>query len=221
MLNDIDPPAGALDNCTIVLFNGPPHCGKDEAGKTLRPLYLGDGLVIKFAATVKQSTHVDFGLPDDLPDFAFEDCKDEPHPAFFGMSPRQAYIQKSEERQKPFLGKDIYGRIAVRRMWQAYQRGIRKFFFTDSGFAEEAVPVLQVVPHNQVLLVRIHRPGCTFKGDSRSYIQLPGIKSYDLQNDGSITQYRNGVISCVTPFVDVGAYMKIGGYPISCSELAP
>lgn len=218
MLPDFDPPVGAFTGVTVVLLNGPPYCGKDEAGRYLFGL-ISNSMVLKFAGPLKRSTHTDFGLPDDLPDGAFESCKDEPHPAFFGMTPRAAYIQKSEQRQKPFLGDDIYGRIAVRKMWAAYQTGKRVFLVTDSGFAAEVDPLLRVIPKENFLLVRIRSEsrGCSFKNDSRSYIELPGVATYDVENNGSLDDYRTTVLSLVTPFVGFRTVFDTNGRPIFCS----
>lgn len=219
MLPDFDPPAGAIVGATVVLFNGPPYSGKDEAGRSLLPI-IPNSMILKFAGPLKRSTHTDFGLPDDLPDDAFEDCKDRPHPAFFGLSPRNAYIDKSENRQKPFLGKDIYGRIAVRRMWREYQAGRRVFLVTDSGFAHEAMPVLDVVPKQDVLLIRVHADGrgCNFNNDSRSHIELPGVFTYDVENDGTLDQYHRTIQRLVVPFVTDRAVLSTAISWIRCSR---
>lgn len=202
MTLDFDPPAGAIVGATLILFNGPPYSGKDTAGKCLLPL-IRDSMILKMAGALKKSTHIDFGMPDDLPDDAFELCKDDPHPAFFGMTPRAAYIQKSEERQKPFLGKDIYGKTAVRRLWREYQTGKRVFFVTDSGFFDEVSPLLGVIPKDDTLLVRIHAEnrGCDFKKDSRSYIELPGVATYDVENNTSEADFRVRIMNLVIPFI--------------------
>lgn len=201
-MENFDPPAGAFDGATVVLLNGPPRCGKDTGANHLNRI-IPRSRVMKFAGMLKRSTHIDFGLPPELPDDAFENCKDQPHPAFFGQTPRNAYIEKSEKRQKPFLGDDIYGRVLVRRMWRAYREGVRVFLMSDSGFAPEAVPVIQAVGAYNHLLLRIHaeQRGCSFVSDSRSYIQLPGVVSYDLDNNGEIDDYMAQLRHYVLPFV--------------------
>lgn len=201
-MEDFDPPAKAFEGVTIVLLNGPPRCGKDTGGRYLNEI-TPRSRVMKFAGTLKRSTHMDFGLPYELPDDAFEKVKDQPHPAFFGQTPRQAYIDKSEKRQKPFLGNDIYGRVMLRRMWRAYQQGIRVFYMTDSGFAPEAVPVIEHIGAENHLLIRIHAEerGCSFANDSRSYIKLPGVPSYDVDNNGEIDDYLAQLRHYVLPFV--------------------
>lgn len=201
-MEDFDPPAGAFEGVTVVLFNGPPRCGKDTAGKYLATI-TPRSHTMKFAGTLKRSTHMDFGLPYDLPDDAFEHCKDVPHPAFFGRTPREAYIEKSEKRQKPFLGADIYGRTLLRRMWRVYRQGTHVFLMTDSGFAPEASPLIEAIGAENFLLCRIHAElrGMTFAKDSRSYIELPGVANFDIDNNGTIDEYTARLCRCVPPFV--------------------
>jgi len=201
-MEQFDAPSGAFFGATVVLLNGPPRCGKDTAGNYLTSV-TPRSRTMKFAGMLKRSTHMDFGLPTELPDDAFEHCKDEPHPAFYGLSPRKAYIQKSEERQKPFLGEDIYGRVLLRRMWRAYRQGVRTFFLTDSGFVKEAYPVVEAIGSANTLLVRIHAEerGKTFAGDSRSYINLPDVVSYDIENNESVEDFTQELRHYVLPFV--------------------
>lgn len=216
-METFDPPPGAMAGATVILFNGPPYCGKDTAGKYLNGL-VSHSRIVKFAGTLKHSVHIDYGLY--LPEDSFEGCKDQPHPAFFGLTPRAAYIQKSEERQKPFLGQDIYGRTALRRMWRAYQEGIRTFLVTDSGFSYEAAPVIEAVGSKNVLLLRIHAEerGCSFANDSRSYIQLDNIATYDVENNRSIEEFQGLVMGLVYPFLHDGTTFDTFGQSISSLE---
>lgn len=203
-MEQFDPPEQAFIGASVVLFNGPPRCGKDTAGHYLTYVAkVPRSRVMKFAGMLKRSTHMDYGLPPEIADNAFERCKDEPHPAFFGKTPREAYIEKSEKRQKPFLGNDIYGRVLLRRMWRAYQEGIRVFWITDSGFAEEATPLISAIGVEKFMLVRIHADlrGCNFNNDSRTYIELPGVRTVDLHNDGTHEAFYTSVLEAVLPFV--------------------
>lgn len=187
---EFDPPAGAMADASVVFINGPPYSGKDTAAAYLQPFFKRS-TIVKFAGPLKHSTHIDFGLPSNLPDDFFENCKDIPNPAFFGLSPREAYIQKSEKRQKPFLGDDIYGLDAVRTLWRRYQAGKRMFFFSDSGFEPEAYPVLGSIDPQNAFLLRVHaeKRGKSYTGDSRSYIHIPDIAAYDVYNDSTIEHF--------------------------------
>ena len=164
----------------VVLFNGPPRCGKDTAAEALR-LAIQGARHLKFAGAVKDATHAIFGL--EVRTDAFEHCKDIPSPEFAGLTPRQAYIRFSEVAIKPAFGKTRFGHAAARRVLGAEDAGATLVAISDSGFAEETIPVIEAVGRENVLLIRIHRPGCTFDGDSRNYIYPPGIRSEDLSNE--------------------------------------
>ena len=57
------------------------------------------------------------------------------------------------------------------------------FTLTDSGFVPEAVPIVKMFDAENCTLIRVHRKGCDFSGDSRSYIDL-GVKTIDVENPG-------------------------------------
>jgi hypothetical protein len=202
IMEHIDPPVGAFVGATVVLFNGPPHSGKDTAGNFMHSI-TPHSRIVKFAGNLKRSTHMDFGLPPEIPDDYFEKCKDLPNAAFFGQTPRQAYIDKSEKRQKPFLGKDIYGRTLLRSMWRDYQEGVKTFYVTDSGFDYEAVPILEAIGKENYLLVRIHaeKRRCSFKKDSRSYIDLAEVATYNVGNNTTQDDFTCELRHLIMPFV--------------------
>ncbi len=138
-------------------------------------------LSAKFAATLKDMVHRAFGL--DVRHDHFESCKDEPQEVFHGKTPRQVYIAFSETFVKPLYGVGFFG--SVLRESLLYTCAFRStpvsaVAISDSGFREEALEVMK--GFDKVLLVRIHRPGKTFDGDGRSYIELP-TRTIDVQND--------------------------------------
>lgn len=171
----------------VILLNGPPGCGKDTVGRILRDDYFGIGVacLMKFADPVKTGTHALYQVP---PEFmhvdAYEHCKEISHLHFFGKTPREAYIEFSEKLVKPVKGKDFFGRVAARRVKEktAYEYCI----FTDSGFAEEALPVIDLVGPENVLLINLIRAGCNFSSDSRSYLELPLVARHIIVNDKDI-----------------------------------
>lgn len=184
----------------IVLFNGPPRAGKDTAAEFARYVF-GDQDVYatrieKFARPVKEGCHGLFGIVDDrgrvVAHDHFEPVKNDPNPEFRGMSPREAYIWYSEEVMKPKFGQDIFGHMAVNNIehWRHGRavpphREKEVVLMSDSGFAVEAKPVIAKYGADNVLLVRIHRDGCTFDGDSRSYIDLGDeVETINIQNPG-------------------------------------
>ena len=188
----VDPKPGDMPNARVVLLNGPPGCGKDTGGKALiePPHYQRVPVMGKFAKILKESVHADFGYPELHHDY-FEHCKNMPLPMFRGKSPRDAYIYKSEKVMKPHYGEDFYGRMWLREALNLYISGYDLFFITDSGFASEVQSLIEVIGPASILHVKIDASsrGCTFEGDSRSYLELPGIESVTVKSD-TIEQYR-------------------------------
>ena len=203
------PSLAALRGFPVVLLNGPPRAGKDTAGRALRELPFAVE-VMKFAGGLKEATHALFGIPPavNMADL-FEDAKDEPSEWFGGMSPRRAYITVSEVLTKPTLGRDHFGRAFVRRLALAHANGARLAVVTDCGFAEETAPVIEAVGKDAVLLIRVAAParGCSFNGDSRSFIRLPGVAAFDIENDvaGSSEVFEATVVERVAHWLGVTA----------------
>jgi hypothetical protein len=202
---DIDPPAGAMHDLRVVFLNGPPRSGKDTAGRSVKK-HLENADTAKLSGPLKRMAHAMVNLPANTPIDAFEAVKDDPRPEFFGMSPRQFYIHVSENIIKPMFGQDYFGRLFLRTMWRRYQLGFRLIAVTDSGFSPEAQPAINHVGASNCLLFRIHadQRGASFNGDSRSYIELPGVLTLDVDNqvDGSEGQaaFEREVVSLTRSF---------------------
>lgn len=161
----------------ILFLNGPPRSGKDTVGNYLRTHFAGCE-VAKFAGELKDAVHRAYNL--NVPTDHFETRKDQPCEEFLGATPRAVYIAFSERFMKPLYGQGVFGRMLVQTLQGMERAGVRLVAVTDSGFREEADEVLKVF--SEALLVRLHRTGTTFQGDSRSYIQL-GIEAVDMHND--------------------------------------
>lgn len=174
----------------VFLVNGPPRAGKDTFGTMLlsnspRPTYHA-----KMSKLLKERTHALYGVPCTQHD-VFEGGKDEPSEWFFGLTPRQAYIAVSERLLKPMHGNEVLGRLLVADI-EANGSEAGVVVVTDSGFAAEAQPVIAAFGAENCALVRLHRPGCTFDGDSRSYIELEGVRTFDIQNVASLDMLEHG-----------------------------
>jgi hypothetical protein len=188
-LADVDPPIGVLKGIKVILINGPPGSGKDTAGESLSGL-LGVW-PMKFATALKSSVYADHGLSRYLALDHFESVKDIPLPVFHDKSFRQACIHKSEDYMKPTYGDDIFGRLFLRELWLNVKQGLTVASVTDSGFSGEAEALIPHIGAENMLLIRLHAEGRgkTFKGDSRNYISLDGVKTLDLDNNGDITTF--------------------------------
>lgn len=198
----------------VVFVNGPPRSGKDTAGTIIGDLMHGRRVldsnaprckVLKMAEPLKCGTHALFAalrgellhevttdggyVFEDAPAFddaAYEPEKDKPSPDFFGATARACYIAVAEKLLKPTFGQSFFGKLLARRI--ASMSGV--LVVTDSGFAIEAEPVRDAVGDGNCALVRMRRSGCSFVGDSRSYITLPGVRTVDIDNDGTTDDLR-------------------------------
>ena len=167
----------------IILINGPPRSGKDFAGRAIAAAIPGPTRIVKMAKELKERCHAAHRLinvhGEPFAHDTFEDNKDKPTAVFEGMTPREAYIAFSENWIKPTFGAAQLGR------WLADD--IDEFpcathIVTDSGFTEEAMVLVQEFGAENITLLRVHRKGYDFSGDSRGYIDLP-VRTLDLIND--------------------------------------
>lgn len=156
-------------NKKIILLNGPPHCGKDEAARLMASCMGTHDY--KMSRPMKHQLFELFGFTTDKIKW-IEANKDIPIAFFNGMTWRQVQIEFSEDFMKPRFGDDIFGKIAVLNVNNIMHPYIT---ISDSGFRDEAVPIIKSVGNKNVLLVRIIRPGTSFDGDSRSYWDQSGL----------------------------------------------
>jgi len=167
---------------TIFLLNGPAGSGKDTAAKYLADRFEGE--VSKFAAPIKDAATAIYcgGDRDWFDEFDLDqERKNQPDPVFYGKSCRQVQIDISEDFLKKSHGPGIFGDILTTRIIN----GDSEFYFvSDSGFRPEAECIINAFGADEVVLIRLHRDGHTFEGDSRSYINLDDLEvnSYDVTN---------------------------------------
>lgn len=171
----------------IILLNGPPSCGKDTIAEVMQHY------VVKFATPLKDTVcQLYCGGDRDLFDKYDKDAKykNEPSGQFFGLSCREAQINVSEKFMKPIHGKRVFGDILARAL-EGHEGDF--FVVSDSGFIEEAMALVEKFGPNKVMLIRLHRDGCNYDGDSRSYIEWPenyseSLYQADVYNNGTIQE---------------------------------
>jgi hypothetical protein len=176
----------------LILVNGPPRSGKDTAAD-----YLAQDpgwYPFKFSAPIKAAIRAAFELHDDEVAYA-ESIKSESTALFYGHSYRNTQISFSEDWAKPSFGATIFGLLAARHLRNAFKQHPDKvgFVCSDSGFAEEALPVIEVFGKQNTLLLKVSRANTSFQGDSRSYIELDGVTTIEIANNGSIDQYQTKI----------------------------
>ena len=181
------------ESCRIIFYlNGPPGCGKDSIGQGICDALRTEVQKLAFKSHLYVVTAAIVGM--DLDDFVAictdRETKDRrgllPSGPFGNDTPRDAMIFVSERVIKPSLGKSFFGNIAA--MSVLPHPGVT--VFTDSGFSEEIARVHGELPEAIHVLVRIHRDGCSFEGDSRSHLSMGSerIHEFDIQNNGSIDE---------------------------------
>lgn len=181
----------------VILLNSPAGSGKDYAADYITNKF-DQAKKDKFARVLKERTHALYGYAWRPHDY-YEAVKEIPTEDFFGLTPRQAYINVSEVYFKPVHGKDIFGKILSKEL-DKYDWDI--IVISDSGFVEEAEVLINKYGSENVILIKVIRPGYSFKGDSRNYIELnPNICNITITNDGTET-YLKIIDSIVTDIVN-------------------
>jgi hypothetical protein len=169
----------------IILLNGPPSSGKDTAAKHIRKLYNSKEdfglteprqacLLDRFSMPIKRAFAATMGLPiDEDGCIAPWESQKETIIPDFGISYRQWQIDFSESFLKKY-NEVIFGVLLARRIERRFTKGIAQLIVVpDCGFQVEIDTLYQIFPPDNILLIRCHRPGYDFKGDSRSYVRAP------------------------------------------------
>lgn len=197
----------------IILLNGPPSSGKDTAARHIRELYnllpftddIGDNHYLKntnkrcildrMSMPIKRAFAGTMGLPitEDGIVEPWESKKEEIIPEF-GVSYRQWQIDFSESFLKCYR-QEIFGELLSARIARRFQKNIANLIvIPDCGFAIEIDVIYRTFEYENILLVRCHRPGFTFAGDSRSYVRAPsGCMIFDPINMSTEEHYLGQV----------------------------
>lgn len=152
----------------IVLLNGPKQSGKTTAAKILCSSYK-NSYRAAFAEPLKEGVHASLGIDRPWDYWDEREDKDTPNDEFFGVSPRQAYINHSENYMKKFYGENIFAELMVNKIRNGMHRNSMKIIFiADCGFEIEYFHLQS--KFSKTYVVQIHRPYHTFVNDSREYI---------------------------------------------------
>lgn len=151
----------------VIVFNGPPGCGKDTAAEVVEDV--AHARHCRFKDRLYELTAdilgVELGVFKELA--IDRNTKEQPMFIMRGerVSPRDAMIVVSEVMLKPIMGRDYFALAAVAMLNKSEKT---RFVFSDGGFAEEVNALAETGA--EVTVVRLHRDGCSFEGDSRSYL---------------------------------------------------
>lgn len=186
---------------SYVLLNGPKRSGKSSCADAILNVRSLDAsiAVIGMSFHLKRFVHgiylgrCGFALDPDH----FDATKEDPQDTLGGMSWREAYIHYSENVVKPLHGKRWFGEQLVRA---ARESDADVVAVPDSGFREEAEVLVEDAGAAKVLLIRLHRPGHGFKGDSRGYIDLSDldVMTHDVwATEGGLVAVMDRVVAIV------------------------
>lgn len=210
----------------IIFLNGPARSGKDTSAEILQQYagsvwqdfgtsepgsngkYLYHVEHMKFSAPIKRAFAglVGARMDDRFCVEPFESRKEEPIEAL-GVSYRQWQIDFSEHLMKPLYGEAIFGNLALMEIAAAEKRAeLLKCelvaIFSDCGFQIEVDTVFFQFPPRDRLLLRLHRPGFDFIGDSRGYVTDCAPQEHDIQNTGTTLELEAKLLAVVRPFLE-------------------
>lgn len=158
----------------VFVLNGPPRAGKDTGIDALAKTF-PDAEVFQFFRPIKELLHKELGL--EVHYDAFELVKDDPCIEFDGKTPRRAYIDRGDRLEA------ANGPEALTDMYFA-ALGVCKaqILITTCGKDSEALKLATMFGADNMLVVRVHREGKSFAGDSRSWVVSDTLNIVDLEN---------------------------------------
>lgn len=162
----------------VVVLNGAPNSGKDYITRELiKHLAISDitSEELMFKTGLYKETAKQYFMPYyDFVDLATNrSTKDIPNERLGGISPREALINVSENYIKPLLGKNYFAKELLENI-----KDKDVYIISDGGFKEEIQTLIDSPKISRLLLVHLMAPGCSFEGDSRSYIHHDVLQNH-------------------------------------------
>jgi len=181
----------------IVIFNGPPASGKDEAASLFKDNYGFGNLSFKYQLFKETIKHFDVDKRWFMEGYNDRAQKEKAEFALQGMSRREAMIHVSEDIIKPKKGLDYFGKSVAEEIKEG-----NNYALADGGFVEELEPIIERVGAENIVIVQLTREGCDYSSDSRKYFngrlvnewtvghQTTIDKAYVLKEEMDIKTYR-------------------------------
>ncbi len=170
----------------IVIFNGPPGAGKDEACLFFQTIGYKH---LSFKEELFKETFKFFGVSKEwfMNDYNNRSVKEMPVEELkidgVAVSRRDAMIYVSEEYIKPKFGNDYFG-----AQLSNHVNSDGLFSVSDGGFIEELSPIINKVGADNIVLVQLTREGCDFSSDSRRYFNGNLVEEFVLDKETPISQ---------------------------------
>ena len=166
----------------IVLLNGPPGVGKGVIAHELTQQVVGLK-EFSFANRLHEIAIVTTGLHRNVY-FAMynnREMKDVPQKEFLGFSPRRLIQVLAEDMYKPVFGDDYFAKQMAE---ECAPHGL--VVFDDLGFQIELSTMVEKFGAEEITVLRIYRDGCDFAKDTRNYLYPPNVRSFRIDNNGTI-----------------------------------
>lgn len=177
---------------TVIILNGAPGCGKDTIAKQMFHRFGLELCSMKEPMfNIARAMLGTSGYERFKSDYDDRTQKEKSQDYLGGKSPRDFFIWISEDVVKPLFGKQHFGKLASESLQEKKSTAI----FSDGGFPDE---VRRLVEDGfKVKLVRLHRKGFTFAGDSRDHIYIPELISW---------RYREYDVPLISGDIDRAVY---------------
>ena len=213
----------------IVIFNGPPGSGKDEAASLFKEKFGFGNLSFKYQLFKQTMKHFEVNEEWFMEGYENREIKEKQEHALNGMSRREAMIHVSEDIIKPKEGKDYFGRMVAEEIEDG-----KHYAIADGGFVEELRPLIERVGAENIVIVQLARFGCDYSSDSRRYFNgnvikeyvvnsvshidkeyvLPeelNIKTYRVHNNGAIRNFHSVLEDIYNELKDEYDFRKVKG----------
>lgn len=177
----------------VTLLNGPKLSGKDTLADLVSDREGYQKREFKHRLYEIGSTLAGMDIYSYVSMCTDRDRKEEPSELLGGKSPREHLIWASEVVTKPLFGHNHFGNYLSNDLLNDMGRGLKGSVVSDSGFEEELEAIIMAFENEyednynifeeiEIHVVRLHKAGRTFAGDSRDYlkteIHYSGIVSY-------------------------------------------
>jgi len=195
----------------IVIFNGPPACGKDEAASLYKEKFGFGNLSFKYQLFKETINHFQCDERWFMEGYNNRDLKERQELALNCMSRREAMIHVSEDIMKPKEGLDYFGKMVAEEIINGHNYAI-----ADGGFVEELEPLIERVGAENIIIVQLTREGCDYSTDSRKYFngnlikevtinhptaidtayvlkEETNVKTYRIHNNGSVRNFHSAL----------------------------
>jgi hypothetical protein len=161
----------------IVIFNGPPASGKDEAARIFKEKFGFSNLSFKYQLFKETFEHFEVNKRWFMEGYNDREQKEKKEFALNNMSRREAMIHVSENIIKPKKGLDYFGQSVANEIFEG-----NNYALADGGFVEELEPIVQKVGKENVVIVQLTREGHDYSTDSRRYFNGRLIKEYTINS---------------------------------------